>query len=422
MNKYRIIICLLVGAFLFGCAAKVPVPVSNLPEAKEATIIDWSNPAEILVNATGVGPNTDAAILDARRSAVYVVLLGGSDPLLQTQEERLKFEPFQEDFYSQTNVANYIPWESREIESRLAIEEGARVKITKHFKVNRRMIRDWLVEWGIVPPVLELIEAVGLPMIMVIPEVPKGKDPVETMNADVTLKHAAQVIESYLTNRRYDVQVPEQMRTLEGLVEAQQAFKGMEDDYSYQLALSIGSDVYITYTIDMQTRDAGGSTVRKAIVGVRAYETTTARLLGTETGYSPERPVADLVVIEEAVHGAIDKVLSRINAYWKEDLKRGVQYKLVVSIQGDFDLDEREDIAFAMSRVIKQNCKFSKERIATEQTLDYLVWVDPNQITDSRELYGVLRRDFPTEFRQGQLRSINITRKLVLLRVTEKGG
>ncbi|MFQ6115878.1 MAG: DUF6175 family protein, partial [bacterium] len=320
MNKYRIIICLLVGAFLFGCAAKVPVPVSNLPEAKEATIIDWSNPAEILVNATGVGPNTDAAILDARRSAVYVVLLGGSDPLLQTQEERLKFEPFQEDFYSQTNVANYIPWESREIESRLAIEEGARVKITKHFKVNRRMIRDWLVEWGIVPPVLELIEAVGLPMIMVIPEVPKGKDPVETMNADVTLKHAAQVIESYLTNRRYDVQVPEQMRTLEGLVEAQQAFKGMEDDYSYQLALSIGSDVYITYTIDMQTRDAGGSTVRKAIVGVRAYETTTARLLGTETGYSPERPVADLVVIEEAVHGAIDKVLSRINAYWKEDL------------------------------------------------------------------------------------------------------
>jgi hypothetical protein len=54
--------------------------------------------------------------------------------------------------------------------------------------------------------------------------------------------------------------------------------------------------------------------------------------------------------------------------------------------------------------------------------LDYLVWVDPNQITDSRDLYAALRRDFPTEFRQGELRSINITRKLILLRVTEKGG
>jgi hypothetical protein len=172
----------------------------------------------------------------------------------------------------------------------------------------------------------------------------------------------------------------------------------------------------------MQTRNVGGSTVRKAIVGVRAYETTTARLLGTETGYSEERPVADLVVIEEAIHGAIDKVLSRINAYWKQDLERGVQYKLVASIQGDFNSDEREDIAFAMSRAIKQNCKLSKENIATERTLDYLVWVDPNQITDSRDLYAALRRDFPTEFRQGELRSINITRKLILLRVTEKGG
>jgi hypothetical protein len=420
MNKYRITICLLVGAFLFGCAAKVPVPVSNLPEAKEATIIDYTNPAEILVKATGIGPNTDIAILDARRSAVYVVLLGGSDPLLQTQEERLKFEAIQEDFYSQSNIANYIPWESQEIESRLTIEEGRRVKVTKHFKVNKREIEDYLTKMSVHTPPPD-IPPVPV-MIMVIPEVPKGEEPVETMNADAMLKHAAQVIESYLTNRKYDVQVPEQKRTLDGLIEAQQAFKGMENDYSYQLALSIGSDVYITFTLDMQTRNVGGSTVRKAIVGVRAYETTTARLLGTETGYSEERPVADLVVIEEAIHGAIDKVLSRINAYWKQDLERGVQYKLVASIQGDFNSDEREDIAFAMSRAIKQNCKLSKENIATEQTLDYLVWVDPNQITDSRDLYAALRRDFPTEFRQGELRSINITRKLILLRVTEKGG
>jgi hypothetical protein len=421
MNKYRITICLLVCAFLFGCAAKREVPLeevpppSNLPIAKEGTIIDYTNPAEILVEAAGIGPNTDAAILDARRSAIYVVLLGGSDPLLQTQEERSKFELIQEDFYSQANIANFIPWESREIESRLTIE-GGKVKVTKHFKVNKRMMSEELERRGIIKP------PPPLPTIMVIPEVPKGQDPVDAMSEDVTLKHAAQVIESYLTNRRYNVQVPEQKVTIDGLVEAQQAFKGMEDDYSYQLALSIGSDVYITFTLDMQTRNVGGSTVRKAIVGVRAYETTTARLLGTETGYSEELPAADLVVIEEAVHGAIDKVLSRINAYWKQDLEQGVQYKLVVSIQGDFDSDEREDIAFAIDRVIKQNCKFAKLNIKTEKTLDYLVWVDPEQITDSTDLYGALRRDFPMEFQQGQLRSINITGKLILLRVTEKGG
>ena len=407
MNKYKFFISILTCVFVLGCAAKKPIPPVD-----DAIILESTNPAEVLVEAKGVGYTTEEAIQDARRSAVWVVVEGGSDPLLQTQEERAKFSTIREEFYSVPMLNKFISDETRAIVERLELEGGI-IKITKHFTVNKRMLDDELKGRGIIPPVI-----LPLPTIMVIPEVPKGQNPVEIMSEDPTLKHAAQVIESYLTNRKYDVQVPEQKVTIDGLTEAQQAFKGMEDDYSYQLALAIGSDVYITFTLDMQTRDVGGSTVRKAIAGVRAYETTTARLLGTETGYSEERPEADLVVIEEAIHGAIDNVLSRINAYWKRD----VQYKLVVSIQGDFDSDEREDIAFAMSRVIKQNCKGSRENIATEQTLDYLVWVEPKQISDSRELYGVLRRDFPTEFPRGQLRSINITGKLILLRVTETGN
>lgn len=420
MNKYRITICLLASIFLFGCAAKAPLPLSNLPVSREATIIESTNPAEVLVKAAGIGPNTDIAILDARRAAVFVVLLGGSDPLLQTQEERAKFEFAQEDFYSKENIARYISWESREIESRLIIEGGERVKLTKHFKVNKRMIKNELVLRGILTKREEITEAIGLPIIMVIPEVLKGEDPVEAMSVDVTLKHAAQAIESYLTARQYDVKVPEQMRVLDSLSQAQYSLKGMEEDRSYQLALSIGSDVYITYTVDIQTREVGGSMVRKATVGVRAYETTTARLLGTDTGYSKERPTADLVVIEEAIHGAIDNVLSRINAYWKRDLERGVQYKLIVSIEGNFDESEREDIAFAMNRVLKMSCKFVKENIVTGQTLDYLVWVEPDKIEDTRTLYGVLRTDFPIEFRRGNLRSVSINRKLLLLKIIER--
>jgi hypothetical protein len=53
--------------------------------------------------------------------------------------------------------------------------------------------------------------------------------------------------------------------------------------------------------------------------------------LGTETGYSPERVgVPDAALIEEAMNFAIDRVLSRINAYWKDDISTGS------SIQGDF--------------------------------------------------------------------------------------
>jgi len=253
-------------------------------------------------------------------------------------------------------------------------------------------------------------------MIMVVPEVPKGEDPVDTMNRDPRLKHAAQSIESYLTSRKYDVQVPEQKLVIDGLTEAQQGIKGLENDLSYQLALAIGSDVYITFTVDIQERRLGGSIVRKASVGVRAYETTTARLLGTETGYSQERPSADLPLIEEAINGAIDNVLTRLNAYWKDDLTRGVQYKVTFSIQGKFSEEDNEDIGFAINRIIKKNTKSFKENVIADRTFDYLVWVDPKLISSSRELYSALRQDYSGK---GQLRSINITRKLLLLRITE---
>jgi len=420
MSQCKILVSILACIFILGCAAKAPVPpLSNAPVSREAAIIESTKPAEVMVEASGIGKNTDEAMLDARRAAVSVVLTGGTDPLLQTQDEKSKFGLAVEEIYAVPVINQFISWESNEIKSRIALEGGKKVKITKSFKVNKRMLEEDLVRRQIIKPRAELTTTIGLPMIMVIPEVPKGADPVEAMSKDPALKHAAQVIESYLTNRKYDVQVPEQKVTIDGLNEAQQAIKGLENDNSYQLALAIGSDVYITFTLDMQTRGVGGSTVRKATVGVRAYETTTARLLGTETAYSQERPATDLVVTEEAIHGAIDNVLSRINAYWKDDMTRGVQYKLVISIQGSFNEDEREDIAFALSRAIKNNCKSSKENVATDQTMDYLVWVDPKRIPDSRELYAALKQDFSPD--KGQLRSVNITRKLILLRVSESG-
>lgn len=412
MRKYIFLIYTLICLLIIACAGKAPI----LPVSREATIIESTNPAEVMVEATGIGRNTDEALLDARRSAVAVVLLGGSDPMLQTQDEKSKFEFIQTDIYSVPNINQYISWESSEIKNRLKIDGGSKIKLTKTFKVNKRMLEEEMVRRQIIKPRLQITETIGLPMIMVVPEVPKGEDPVDTMNRDPRLKHAAQSIESYLTSRKYDVQVPEQKLVIDGLTEAQQGIKGLENDLSYQLALAIGSDVYITFTVDVQERRLGGSIVRKASVGVRAYETTTARLLGTETGYSQERPSADLPLIEEAINGAIDNVLTRLNAYWKDDLTRGVQYKVTFSIQGKFSEEDNEDIGFAINRIIKKNTKSFKENVIADRTFDYLVWVDPKLISSSRELYSALRQDYSGK---GQLRSINITRKLLLLRITE---
>jgi hypothetical protein len=412
MGKYRFVIYALVCVLIIGCAAKAPI----LPVSREATIIESTNPAEVMVEATGIGRTTDEALLDARRSAIAVILLGGSDPMLQTPDEKSKFEFIQTDIYSVPTINQYISWESSEIKNRLKIESGSKIKLTKNFKINKRLLEEEMTRRQVIKPRLQITEAIGLPMIMVIPEVPKGEDPVDTMNRDPRLKHAAQSIESYLTSRKYDVQVPEQKVVIDGLTESQQGLKDLNNDLSYQLALAIGSDVYITFSVDVAERRVGGNTVRKASVGVRAYETTTARLLGTETGYSQERPSADLPLVEEAINSAIDNVLTRLNAYWKDDLTRGVQYKLTFSIQGKFSDDDNEEIGFAINRMIKKNTKSYKENVVADKTFDYLVWVDPKLMKDSRELYAALKQDYSGK---GQLKNINITRKLLLLRITE---
>jgi hypothetical protein len=249
---------------------------------------------------------------------------------------------------------------------------------------------------------------------MVIPSTQKGQNPVELLMNDPKAKHAASVIESYLTARQYDVVVPEQQASLEGLADAQLALGDREEDISYSLALSIGSDVYITYSL---STDVAGFGTEKYVSNVRAYETTTARLLGTETGYSQGRQGEINLSIEEAINDAIDKVLSRISNYWKSDLKRGIQYKLVFNISTDFDDDEVEDIQFALMDAAEAVSKSSKENIATAQTLDYLIWCDPEGYDKSSKVYRNIKKAFDDEGLDAKLRRLSVNRKMILLKV-----
>ena len=105
-------------------------------------------------------------------------------------------------------------------------------------------------------------------------------------------------------------------------------------EVAYAVALSIGSDVYITFAGAWE--NAGYNTRRHSLT-VRAYETSSGRLLGTETGYSQARQGEAMISVEEAATGAIDAVLARIDAYWRDDIRRGVQYKMILSIDTSFD-------------------------------------------------------------------------------------
>lgn len=408
----------LIYGFLFTILGiSIVYSQKNLPVSREATFIESYSPTEVTIRASGIGKNNQAAEIDGRKAAIYYVLIGATDPILQTPEERKAFESIQDEIFNERNISKYITFESTEYESRVKLADG-RVKITKYYRVNKKLLTDDLIAKNIIKPKEEITEAIGLPFIMVVPEAPKGVSPVDLLRSDRLLKKGAEVIESYLTARKYDVQVPEQMETLSELAQAQAGLKGIEEDYAYQLALAIGSDVYITYNVKVEKRYIGSTEYRKAIVAARAYETTTARLLGTETGYSGEYAVPEEAVVEEAMNDAIDKVLSRIMAYWKDDLARGLQFKLLFRITGNFDEDMHDEILMATETALKKLCNRTKQNVVTDQTMDYIVWVDPKKYNSPLALYRDIRKQIETAV-PVKVKRINANRKLLILEVTE---
>lgn len=394
----------------------------NLPKSKQASFVESYSPTEWMIKAAGIGGGKTKqqeknAVIDAQKSAVYFCLFMGTDPILSSQEAKSRFALIEQNFFDINNITKFIAWESEEYTQRTKLAGGKELKVEKVFRVNVGLLKEELVNMGVIMALTDLAAEVGLPQILVIPEVLKGENPLEVMANRSEIKHGARVIESYLTTQRYEVIVPEQQDFLNNYGETMRLVEGTSEDLSYKIALSIGSDIYLTYAVSIDRRMVGSTENKKASVSVRAYETTTARLLGTETGYSYERPASDEIVVEEAIHDAVDKVLSRVNAYWKEDLRQGIQYKIIFSITGSFDEDEVEEIQFALADIIDEFSNRSKENIVTDQTMDYLVWVQPGKYAQARDLYKDIRQGFEAEITNAAVKRQQFNRKLLLLEV-----
>ena len=404
------------------------ISATNLPRARIATQLESTSPSEVLIRATGFGIDKKhrrpkaktldkSADNDAKKTAVWFVLFGGSDPLLQNNNEKQAFEKIQEDFFKMDNIRRFISWEADYYDKRLKVDGGKMLKVEKTFKINKSLLEAELVKRSIITKLALISESVGTPTIMVIPETTGDIAPLELLQIDPDIKKGAEVIESYLTAKKYTVIVPEQQQVLQELTATQYALGGAAEDYSYLLALSIGSDVYISYNISIESRNIGSSVVKKAIVGCRAYETTTGRLLGTETGYSHERVAPNPVLIEEAMNDAINNVLSRITNYWKSDIKQGIQYKIIVSVSSSFDADQAEEIIFSLSDVFKDIASTLKENTIADYTYDVLLWVKPDQYSTATDIYRAIKRSYSGP---GIVKRISISRKLILLSIEEE--
>src|SRR6056297_415202 len=117
MNKilktYCLLICLLM-TFLMG--------KDRLPVSRQATVLESTSPAEVMVRATGIGIGEKKGLFDkvtaeelnqnaendAAKAAVWHLLTSSASPILQTGEEKAKFEQIQQDFFRKDNINNFI--------------------------------------------------------------------------------------------------------------------------------------------------------------------------------------------------------------------------------------------------------------------------------------------------------------------------
>ena len=276
------------------------------------------------------------------------------------------------------------------------------MKITKVVRVNKKLLTDDFAAKGMVATNTELSDAIGMPTIMVIPEVTKGQTPISVFDSNPLAKHAAAVIESYLTARKYDVLVPQAADQINEMTKLQGEIKGVEEDPGYQLALALGSDIYIVFAGMVYSSN-------KVTLQIKAYETTTGRLLGSETGYSASRPGPAEPLVEEAINSAIDKVLQRLVNYWQDDVKKGIQYKLIFkSLSGPIS----EDAIDKISDVMEDAFALSKENIVAEKTLDYNVWAKKADYSKSSKIYRHFRDELKST---AKLSQININKKLIII-------
>jgi hypothetical protein len=110
-------------------------------------------------------------------------------------------------------------------------------------------------------------------------------------------------------------------------------------------------------------------------------------------------------------------VMSRINSYWQDDIKNGLQYKVIVNITGQFDEDTRYDLEDAVQKTLKKLCNRTKQNVSSDNTLDYLVWVTNPDMQNPTGFFRELRKEFNANSTAGKLRQVSLNRKLVIVAV-----
>jgi hypothetical protein len=252
------------------------------------------------------------------------------------------------------------------------------------------------------------IQDIGTPIIMVSPNLTL-KDGVPDLSSESPYSRTtAEAINGYLTKKNYEVKSVDGQAELSSILQMQSDIANTEDDLSYLASVALDADIYIKYTPEVTNDEVS--------VEVSAYETSTARLLGSQSAVVRNNGHTSKININSNIGAAVRKAMpgleQKILGYWKMDLAKGTQYKVVVNIKGEYSDSQTEDLHDAIMKGLKSNFSSVKVNVMTAKTLDFVIYANPLQYKDSQEVYSKISQVFKPI---AETKKNNITRKLILM-------
>ena len=313
MKKLLFIFPLLFGGCFSFSTKATSYSNSFEPKSHQVEYIESSSSSELMVLSTGIGEDLESAVEDSRKASLWFALFG-KNGALQSKKERKEFKRSAEEFYS--NVAHFITFESPIKSKRVS---GSSYRVSKIFKINRELLLEKLIEKNIVKEVDEVSSELSNPVISIV-----------FKTADSNSYHGGTVLQNYLTNRGFEVEVSKSEKSIDSQLDKSLLMSG-DMDMNYKLAVSSGSDIFVSLSVNVAERRVLKEKFYKASVSAKAYSTVSKKLLGSATGYSQELQVSSKkLLVEEAVNDLSDSITSQILKKWKKSVNSGKEFRVLL--------------------------------------------------------------------------------------------
>jgi len=235
----------------------------------------------------------------------------------------------------------------------------------------------------------------------------KGSSPVSVVAGNPFARAAMEGINEYLTERGYEVRSLDGSEDLSNLIQMQGDISDNGDDMSYVAGLALGADIYIKFS--------GSIKNHMVTVELSAYETSTARLLGSKTGTVQDHGSSSenqRYLVHSAAKKALPALEKTIQSYWNEDLQKGTQYKVIVRIGNQLSGSSLEDLQDQSVASLRKTFKSVKVNSMTERTIDLIIYANPTEFPDAYTVYSAIRDNLANI---AQTKKNNITNKLIIL-------